>query len=535
LKKFAATLAAGVVLAGLISAAPALGSPNHRATTTAASGVDTIKWGACPTKLYPDLGPSSKVKCAALALPLDYGKPNGAKISLEVSILRHTSSAANYKGVMLSNPGGPGGAGLDLSIDLAPYVPHHVGNDYDWVSWDPRGVGASTPTIRCQRSYFNAPRRSYDPTTPSLLHYWLKRSKAYADACEKKYPALLQHMTTIDSAKDMNAIREALGVPTISYYGYSYGTYLGEVYSTLYPSHLKYMVLDSNVDPRRVWYQANLDQDKAFNRNIEIYFRWVAKYNSVYHLGSTRAAVSALYYKQLAALTKHPVGRLGPDEWVDAFTSAAYYRFGWTALATAWKAFTAHAKPAQMIQQYVGSDGPGDDNEFAVYNAVQCTDTQWPTKWSQWRKDNDAYNKKYPFLTWSNAWFNAPCLYWGAKAYKPVKINGTATKSALLIDETLDAATPYEGSLEVRKLYPNSSLIAEPGGTTHADSLFGDACVDDQIAAYLKTGHRPSRKDWNGPDSLCKPLPDPVPSTAKANFALDKAKVAKRVAPAIRW
>jgi hypothetical protein len=96
-----------------------------------------------------------------------------------------------------------------------------------------------------------------------------------------------------------------------------------------------------------------------------------------------------------------------------------------------------------------------------------------------------------------------------------VKINGKRTKSLLLIDETLDAATPYPGSLEVRRLYPHSSLIAEPGGTTHADSLSGDRCVDDKIAAYLKNGSRPARQNWNGPDALCKPLPDPVPAGAQ--------------------
>jgi pimeloyl-ACP methyl ester carboxylesterase len=533
LKKLAAVVAVVVTLAGLVSAAPALGITSHPASSTAKSATDTIKWGACPTKLYPDLGSGlgKKVKCAALKVPLDYGDPNGKQITLEVSMLRHTSSTQNYKGVMLSNPGGPGGESLDLSIYLEPYVPHNVGADYDWVTWDPRGVGASKPALHCQGNYFNAPRRSYVPKTKSVLHYWLNRSKAYANACEKKYPALLQHMTTIDSAKDMNAIREALGVSTVSYYGYSYGTYLGQVFSTLYPSHLKYMVLDSNVNPHRIWYQANLDQDRAFNRNIEIYFSWVAKYDSVYHLGKTRKAVNALYYKELAQLTKHPEGKLGPDELGDALEGAAYYRFGWEALASAWRSFASHNNPKPLIGQYADSDGPGNDNEFAVYNAVQCTDIQWPTKWSTWKRDNDAYNKKYPFLTWSNAWFNAPCLYWGAKAYKPVKISGAATKSVLLIDETLDAATPYSGSLEVRKLYPNASLIAEPGGTTHADSLDGDTCVDDMVAAYLQSGKRPSRKNWDGPDALCKPLPDPNPTSSTSNAVKERT----RLAPALRW
>jgi hypothetical protein len=99
-----------------------------------------------------------------------------------------------------------------------------------------------------------------------------------------------------------------------------------------------------------------------------------------------------------------------------------------------------------------------------------------------------------------------------------VKVNGKRTKSVLLIDEKLDAATPYSGSLEVRKLYPHSSLIAEPGGTSHADSLNGDNCVDNQIARYLKTGHRPARKPGRRADTTCKPLRQPHPS-ANTSFA----------------
>ncbi|MGN6475045.1 MAG: alpha/beta fold hydrolase [Mycobacteriales bacterium] len=498
-------LAAGV--AALCTAVLVVAPTTHARAVSQARG---LRWGVCPTYLYPDLG-GTGVRCAPLRVPLNYARPHGASITLEVSILRHTSSAANYRGVILSNPGGPGSPGLDLPTELAPFVPHGVGKDYDWIGWDPRGVGASTPTMRCERNYFDAPRRNYTPSTPSLLHYWLSRTKRYAAACARKYPALINNITTIDSAKDMESIRKALGVARISYYGFSYGTYLGEVYSTLFPSRLRYMVLDSNVDPRRVWYAANLDQDKAFDRNARIYFAWVAKYDSVYHLGSSEKAVTTRYYDDLTRLTRSPKGKLGPAEFADAMTGAAYYRFGWEDLARAWHALDAHGKPTQMINQWAETDLPGDDNEFAVYSAVQCTDAHWPRSWSRWQRDNDAYAKKYPFLTWNNAWYNAPCLYWKGRQHTPVTIRGGRTRSVLLIDETLDAATPYEGSLEVRRLYPHASLIAEPGGTTHADSLSGDKCVDDKIAAYLKSGTRPPRKSWDGPDAICNPLPNPHP------------------------
>jgi len=505
-------------VASLGVAEPVLGSTPAAQRQPAAPLHSTLHWGGCPTRIYPDLA-GGEEQCAKLVVPLDYNRPhNGKTVTLEVSILRHTSSAKNYRGVVLSNPGGPGDGGLDLPIDLAPYVPHGVGNDFDWVSWDPRGVGASTPTIRCLPNYFHGHRGSYIPHTKHLLHYWLKRSKRYANACERKYPALLNHITSEDSARDMESIRKALGVNKIDFYGYSYGSYLGEVYSTLFPQHLHRMVLDSNVDPRRVWYQANLDQDRAFDRNIRLYFKWVAKFHDVYHLGATKKAVYHRYYADLAKLTRHPRGALGPDEWQDVIEGAAYYRLDFKQIAYAWSRFDNHDSPRQMISQFRQTDTPGDDNGFAVYNAVQCTDTKWPTKWSRWARDNHAYYKKYPFLTWSNAWYNAPCLYWKGQVHKPVRINGARTGSVLLIDETLDAATPFEGSLEVRRLYPNSSLIAEPGGATHADSLFGDSCVDNQIASYLKTGRRPLRKHWNGPDALCRPLPDPRASKANPFF-----------------
>jgi hypothetical protein len=119
-----------------------------------------------------------------------------------------------------------------------------------------------------------------------------------------------------------------------------------------------------------------------------------------------------------------------------------------------------------------------------------------------------------------NAWFNAPCLYWPAPARTPVRVasrgSGSAIKNALLSDETLDAATPFEGRLEVRRLFPHSVLLAEPGGTTHADSLSGDLCVDSTIATYLEHGTLPARKAHAKRDKTCKPLPRPVPTKASA-------------------
>jgi hypothetical protein len=164
---------------------------------------------------------------------------------------------------------------------------------------------------------------------------------------------------------------------------------------------------------------------------------------------------------------------------------------------------------------------PFDDNGYAIYLAVQCTDVQWPLDWNKWRRDNWRTFLRAPFETWGNAWFNAPCVYWHAQAGKPVKIDGSKVKDALLIEETNDAATPFPGALEARRLFPHSVLIEGDGGTTHAGSLSGVACTDDTIANYLATGALPARKSGNRSDVHCDPVPQPDPTAS-----LKKAAVA---------
>jgi pimeloyl-ACP methyl ester carboxylesterase len=483
---------------------------------TAASAAPTkspsITWVACGDPGLREAG----AECGFLSVPLDYGKPHGSQIQLAVSRVKHTTPDSQYQGVMLVNPGGPGGSGLGLST-LGSAVPNGAGDAYDWIGFDPRGVGASKPALSCLPDYFSPNRPDYIPTTAALERTWLARSKSYATACGENNGALLKHMTTIDAAKDMDSIRAALGARQINYFGFSYGTYLAQVYSTLFPFRIRRMVLDSNVDPRNVWYEANLNQDVAFQRNIEIWFGWLATYDSVYHLGKTEKAVERTYYAAADKLRAHPAGGVvGPDEWNDIFLLAGYYQIVWLDLADALAGWVNDANAEPVVDWYNDVDAPGDDNGYAVYNAVQCTDVQWPRSWHQWRRDNWATYRKAPFETWGNAWFNAPCLYWPAKADKPVDVNGSQVASALLIDETLDAATPYEGSLEVRRRFPNSSLIAEPGGITHAGTLGGNACVDDQIADYLTSGRLPARKPGNRADTTCAPLPQPDPTASSA-------------------
>jgi pimeloyl-ACP methyl ester carboxylesterase len=518
----AAATAAGLVALGAVASDAAEADPAR----TQPSHPTAIDWGPCtdPTLI------TRKAECGFLTVPLDHAQPSGPTIKLALSRVEHTVPAAKYQGVMLVNPGGPGGSGIGLAA-IGSLVPDHAGDAYDWIGFDPRGVGASQPALSCDSTYAGYNRPAYVPATTALEKTWLNKTKGYAEACAASGGSLLDHLKTTDTVADMESIREALGVPQISFYGFSYGTYIGEVYATQHPDRVRRMVLDGVVDASRVWYDSNLDQDAAFDRNMQVYFAWLAKYDSVYHLGRTAAAVGKLFTRTQKALTKQPAGgTIGPDELTDVFLQAGYYVFGWTNVAAAFSTYVRKHDPAPLKALYDQSNtqAAGSDNGYAVYLGVQCTDAPWPAAWSTWTADNWAVHKKAPFETWANAWYNAPCRNWAGKAGTPVTVDGDKAPPVLLISETKDAATPFSGALSTRRQFPRSVLLEGVGGTTHAGSLFGGSCVDGTIAAYLNSGALPRRVRANRSDKQCAPLSPPDPTKAKARSANDPERTMLR-------
>ena len=496
-----------VAVAGLVVAL----APASTASPAPSQAPATIDWQACTNELYDAIG----FQCATLSVPMDWSKPKGTTIELALTRLQHTSEESRYQGSVVLNPGGPGGSGTIMPV-LAYYLPPDSSggdpaSEYDWIGFDPRGVGDSIPSVHCDATYGDPVRPPFDPTTQSIELAWRARSAGYAQACSQN-GALLDHVTTVDSARDLDAIRAALGERTLNYYGFSYGTYLGAVYATLYPDRVGRWVLDSNVKPSEVWEKANYSQDVAFETVLKRYFGWIAQYDDVYHLGSSGAAVERLWYRTRDTLAKAPAGgQIGPAEFTDIFTSAGYVQFLWPELTTALASWVHDADPAGLVAEY-----SWDDNGYAMYLATSCTDARWTTNWTPVRAQNTRLARKYPFLTWANAWFNAPCMTWPAKSHDPVRVDGRGVSPILLIDETLDAATPFDGSLELRRRFPNSRLIALPGGTNHANSLAGNECLDTQIADYFSNGTLPTRRPGQGADTTCAPLPDPIPDELQA-------------------
>jgi pimeloyl-ACP methyl ester carboxylesterase len=363
----------------------------------------------------------------------------------------------------------------------------------------------------CTKNYQAGVRPHYAPTSKHdpVIRTWRKRSAGFARACGKAQPALLAHASTADAARDLDELRRALGTRQISYYGFSYGTYLGQVYATLFPTHTRRLVFDGVVDPHGVWYGAEHAQDLAFQTAIQHFFAWVAGHDKVLHLGATEKAVRARNVREQHALDRKPVGVIGGDEWNDVFLDAGYFQSDWPDLAAAWRDWAA-GKHERMLRRY--RDNLADhDNSYAMYLAVQCADAPWPRDWATWRRDATALAARAPFETWANVWYDAPCLTWPVPGGRPVSINGAATPSVLLVNSTLDGATPFTGALAVRRLFPHAVLVAQVGSTSHADSLNGNHCVDAAVLAYLRRGTLPPRKLTDGPDVSCKRSPLPAP------------------------
>lgn len=260
-----------------------------------------IQWAStCASAALNNAG----AQCGTLTVPLDYNKPKGTKIKIALSRIKAKTSADQRQGIMLVNPGGPGGSGLGLSR-LGASIPKGGGDPYDWIGFDPRGVGSSEPALACDGDFFGFNRPDYRPKTRKLEKFWWKKSNQYAKDCRKAGGKLLDHLKTTDTVKDIESIRKALGESKINFYGFSYGTTIAQHYASIHPGKVRRMVLDGVTNPSRTIYQSNLDQDVAFEITLKKFFAWVAKYDDVYGLGTSGAQVYAKWRSMLAKATKN--------------------------------------------------------------------------------------------------------------------------------------------------------------------------------------------------------------------------------------
>jgi pimeloyl-ACP methyl ester carboxylesterase len=479
------------------------------AARAARAGID---WRDCPA----DWNLPKPIQCGWVSVPLDYAEPHGKQIKLAVDRIGNTGTADERQGALLYNPGGPGGSGLRFPARVTGKNPvwAKTAEAYDFVGFDPRGVGRSAP-ISCAdpQEFVKAPKMDPVPGSEADKLAQRKLAREYAEGCYERSGEMLPHMTTPNTARDLDVIRAALGEKKLNFLGVSYGTYLGAVYATLFPGHVRRMVVDSVVNPSRekIWYQANLDQDVAFEGRWKDWQDWVASNDATFHLGTTREAVQAQWLKLRATAAKDPIGGVvGPAELTGFFQSAPYYDSAWIPVATVFGKYVAGDTQALVDAAAPDlSDTAGNaasENGNAVYTAVECTDAKWPTNWRTWDRDNTRLHRDHPFMTWANAWMNLPCATWPVKQRTPVDVtSGKGLPPVLIVQAERDAATPYGGALELHRRLKGSRLVTERDAGSHGVTGLVNPCVNDRVDTYLLTGRLDRTDVTCAPHAMPKP------------------------------
>lgn len=300
-RRIASLLAVGAATTFISALTPATALAASR--TTAAKDPlrqytqQNSRWQRC------DAENPATYQCATLKVPLDYSDPGGKRIDIAISRLK-ASSAKERRGVLLLSPGGPGGPGLSMPVDPALNIPQEVKRQYDLIGFDPRGVGQSSPVSCGLTDEERNDERPYRAETFAKDVEW---ARTVADKCRAEAGDTLRHLTTRNTARDMDVIRAVLGERKISYLGYSYGTYLGAVYTQMFPRRTDRFVLDSATDPARVWrgmFQGMAEgAEPAFTRWSE----WTARRHTTYRLGNTPAEVRETFWKLIARADREPI------------------------------------------------------------------------------------------------------------------------------------------------------------------------------------------------------------------------------------
>jgi pimeloyl-ACP methyl ester carboxylesterase len=528
--------AAGSLLLSALTAAPdtegARATAELRGTAVAAARAKAagIDFGPCPDA--QDL--PGGMQCGTVTVPLDYARPDGRQIELAVGRARATREdphpskrEVRRQGALVYNPGGPGFSGLYFPlIGLLPEW-KRIAAAYDLVGYASRGVGRSAP-LSCKdpQQFFQGPAQA--PTHPSEAYKKerIAQAKAYARGCAERAGGALRHYHSLNNARDLDVLRAALGEERLTFMGSSYGTYFGALYATLFPAHVRRMVFDSAVDPdpARIWYRNNLDQSAAFEGRWRDFRRWIARHRDVYGLGRTAREVRHSYERASARLAVEPAGgKVGPGQLQGAFLQAGYYDDQWPHRAHALSAYLK-GDPGPLVEQAEQHPEAAveAENARAVHVAVECNDAPWPTDWEVWDRDNTRLARVAPFETWHNVWTNLPCAYWEGPRQKPLDV-GTGPGElppTLILAAERDAATPYDGALELHRRLAGSVLVTERDAGSHGLAGGPNACVNGHMEAYLLEGRLPGRRTT---DCAARPEPKPKPlSTAPEKPGADR-------------
>ncbi|MFJ1748008.1 alpha/beta hydrolase [Streptomyces sp. NPDC088116] len=443
---------------------------------------DTVRWGACPEKVA-----APRLECSTLEVPLDYRDPGGRQIEIAISRLA-SKEPSQRRGVLLTNPGGPGVTGLGYPAALAGSgLPRKVLDSYDVIGFDPRGVARSAP-VACDLTPEQQARGNF-PTyahTAADVAREAGSARTIAEQCATSRTAwMLPHTTTANTARDMDRIRAALGEPEVSYLGASYGTYLGAVYTTMFPERSDRVVLDSSLGPGGYDFTAM----RLFARGLDDRFPDFAAFAAArpeYGLGTTPQQVTAKFFDLAERLEANPVRGVDGTLFRGITFGELYADAGMPRLAETWRALDTD-RPLPI-------DPPSADmdNFFAARFSVVCGDTRWPGTVREYQRTVAVDRLKYPMLGGSTAGIG-PCAFWPAERVEPpVRIGDRGPSNVLMVQNERDPGTPLAGAQELRRAFGQRATMVTGDQGGHGVYPFGpNTCAKDAVTTFLTAGQRP--------------------------------------------
>jgi pimeloyl-ACP methyl ester carboxylesterase len=444
------------------------------------------------------------VRCAHLAVPLDYSKPDGPMVTMAVTVQPSTSS--NPIGALVIDPGGPGDSGL-LFGPYVGFVDPSLRRNFDLIGIDPRGVGASVPAISCESDAEKDADRvanwigSMPTSTQAEIDAANDRTKKYVQGCLDGSGAngvtgsqFLQSVGTVTVAKDLDVLRAVLGDSKLSYLGFSYGTSIGTQYAEQFSSKVRALLLDAAVDPNQSAADSELGQDENFQKAFETFAKdCVARQGCA--LGSDPAKATAVFQQMTRPLMTRPVplsdGRtLSYSDAVWGTSEAMYDNSLWADLRAALSQLATGNGDGMMAlaDQYYQRDTNGKyANLFkGSFDAIRCMDNDRITDPKVQVEHNKQAQQIAPFSDNGQpaaAVFDV-CTYWPFQpTMTPHVPDPKGLPTVLVMSTTGDPATPYQNGVNLAKYLDARLLTVE--GTRHGAFLSGKPCVDQIGNDYL--------------------------------------------------
>ncbi|SER02929.1 alpha/beta hydrolase [Arthrobacter sp. OV608] len=438
-------------------------------------------------------------QCAKVEVPMDYGNPGGDTI--ELAALR-SPSTGNRTGSLLVNPGGPGASGYDFVKDAAgTHFSQTVRDAYDLVGFDPRGVKRSAPVTCMTDAERDAARaKIYNLDTDAGLQEVLSDNKAIAAKCSEQTGAVLAHIDTVSSAKDLDILRAVVNDSKLNYLGYSYGTFLGSTYASLFPDNVGRMVLDGALDPSISNEELTRGQARAFEKSIRAYVQSCLKQDGCPLSGNADSGVQQIR-DLINAVQQTPRtakdGRVvNATMFVSGLITPLYNDQSWPALTQALDAAMAGDVSLMLRLADLGADrasnGTYTSNSTFAFNAINCLDYPMESDTAAMRAEQERLMQDSPTFGYFFAYGGTNCADWPYKNLRtPAPVEYTGDAPIVVIGTTGDPATPVEWAASLRKQLGNASLLTWTG-EGHTAYGRSNSCLEDPVDRYLVSGQVPA-------------------------------------------